>query len=227
MKLLRNLTTLASAALIVVSYSSVGLAQAFTDIKGNPYETEIEKAAAEKIVSGFPNKTFRPTQKVTREQAVSIIIDALSTLTTIDVKEQPTRSVRPFLDVEPTRWSYDKITWFQWNIIPQGTSTGNFRPGEDITRAELLDFLRRSAELLQVKMGGSSFLSPTQAEVKFSDVSGYNAQLTQQMSAYCGVASPLNEKGNNFAPTRQAQRDYTTAAVLRTIDCAQKHANKN
>lgn len=208
-----------ATAAIWLGVTGVGLAQAFTDIKGNPYQTEIEEAAEMKIVAGFPNGTFRPQESVTREQAISMIVDALNTLTPIDVNEKPTSRVRPYLDVDTSRWSAAKINWAQWNIAPQGSATGNFRPTDYITRAELLSFLRRSAEFIKVKMGKESVLNATQKPIKFSDVSGYNEQLTMQMSAYCDIASPVNEKGTKFAPNSPAKRDYTTAAILRTLNC--------
>lgn len=216
---IKKLSIITATLAIWTSSTVIGLAQTFTDIKGNPYQAEIEEAAEMKIVAGFPDNTFRPQESVTREQAVSMIVDALNTLTPIDVNEKPTSRVRPFLDVEQSRWSAAKINWAQWNIMPQGTATGNFRPNDYITRSELLAFLRRSAEILKVKMGKTSVLDPSQKPFNFSDVSGYNQQLTIQMSAYCGIASPLNEKGTKFAPDRPASRDYTTAAILRTINC--------
>jgi hypothetical protein len=39
------------------------------------------------------------------------------------------------------------------------------------------------------------------------------------MSAYCGVASPLNETGTNFAPDEPAKRNYAAAATVRMLDC--------
>ena len=147
-----------------------------------------------------------------------MIIDGLQTLVAVNINEKPNRRVRPFLDVDDSRWSAAKINWAQWNIIPEGTATGNFRPDDYITRAELLGFLRRSAELLKAKLGRETVLTSNKKAVKFSDVSGYNQQLTLQMSAYCGVASPLNEKGTKFAPNEPAKRDYTAAAILRTIN---------
>ncbi len=210
------------AGVTSLTFISSAIAQTFTDVKGDVYETEIEKATELKIIAGFPDQTFRPNLPVTREQAVSMIIDALETLTDLDLKEKPIRTVRPYLDVDKDRWSYDKITWFQWNIQPEGSFTGNFRPDQYVTRSELVDFLRRSSEFLQVKMGKSSFLTPTTEEITFSDVSGYELQLTRQMSAYCKIASPLNEKGTEFAPTQVANRNYTAAAIVRMLDCLKK-----
>lgn len=191
----------------------------FSDIENNVYQSQINSAAELKIVAGFSDGTFRPTEPVSREQAVSIIVDAYSTVTPVNLDAKPTRAVRPFLDVPDSRWSAKKLKWFQWNVIPQGTPTGNFRPTDSITRAELVEFLRRAAQAIKVELGFSSVLHPTRAVENFSDVSGYNKQLTQQMSAYCRVAAPLNEKGNQFAPNRPAQRDYTVAAIVRMINC--------
>ncbi len=238
-----KLTTLAIAALL--SYTSPSFAQnhqsaqmaqmenpsspaskqpslPFTDINQNVYKPEILAAVQLKIVEGFPDGTFRPSQPVTREQAVSMIVDAINTLTPVDLNAKPTRSTRPFLDVPSDRWSAAKIYWAQWNIWPAGTPTANFRPTDNITRADLLAFLRRAAETMQVRLGRSSALTPTQEPINFSDVSGFEQQLTMQMSAFCGVASPLNEKGNKFAPAQPAYRDYTTAAIIRTLNCVKK-----
>ncbi|MDJ0578783.1 S-layer homology domain-containing protein [Crocosphaera sp.] len=223
--MLKKIAIAATAATFWMGLTSVSSAQKFTDIKDNPYESEIDQAANMLIISGFPDKTFRPEETVTREQAISMIIDGLQTLVAVNINEKPNRRLRPFLDVDDSRWSAAKINWAQWNIIPEGTATGNFRPTDYITRAELLAFLRRSAELLKAKLGRETVLTSNKKEVKFSDVSGYNQQLTLQMSAYCGVASPLNEKGTNFAPNEPAKRDYTAAAILRTINCVRNDYN--
>ena len=191
----------------------------FKDISKNVYKPEILKGFELKIVEGFPDGTFRPNQPVTREQAVSMIVDAINLITPVDLEATPTQTVRPFTDVPSDRWSAKKIAWAQWNIWPAGTPTGKFRPTDNITRAELVAFLRRAAERTKVKLGRSPALTATQPPIKFSDVSGFNEQLTMQMSAYCRVASPLNEKGKQFAPNKAAHRDYTTAALVRMLTC--------
>jgi hypothetical protein len=191
----------------------------FSDISQNVYKPEILAAFQLKIVQGFPDGTFRPNQPVTREQAVSMIVDAINIITPVDLNATPTQPVRPFTDVPSDRWSAAKIAWAQWNILPAGTPTGAFRPTDNITRADLVSFLRRAAESTKAKLGRSPALTPTEKPIQFSDVSGYTQQLTMQMSAYCRVASPLNEKGNKFAPTQPAHRDYTTAALVRMLNC--------
>ena len=193
----------------------------FSDISGNVYKPEILEAYRLKIVQGFPDGTFRPQQAVTREEAISMIVDALNTVVPIDVNEKPTRRARPYLDIKPDRWSAAKINWAQWNfsVLQAGSYTGNFRPTDPIKRSELINFLSSAAENLKLKLGRTSYLNPTQKPIAFSDVAGIDKQLTEQMSAYCRVASPLNEKGNKFAPNQPAKRDFTAAAIVRTINC--------
>ncbi|PZV18768.1 MAG: S-layer homology domain-containing protein [Pseudanabaena sp.] len=202
-------------------------APVFSDIAGNPYESYILEATKLGIVKGFPDGTFRPQQAVTREEAISMIVDALNTVVPINVNEQPTRSVRPYLDIKPSRWSAAKINWAQWNfsVLQAGSFTGNFRPTAPIKRNELVNVLRSAAQNLQLKLGKSSFLAPTQPPIEFTDVVGFDKQLTLQMSAYCGVASPLNAKGTRFAPNQPASRAFTAAAIVRTINCV-KNAKK-
>jgi hypothetical protein len=63
--------------------------------------------------------------------------------------------------------------------------------------------------------------------VQFADISGHWGQkLITQMSGYCGVASPLNEKGDDFAPNQPAQRNYAAAAVVRVLNCVNAKAKK-
>lgn len=197
----------------------------FSDIDQNVYKNDILQAAQLGIVRGFPDGTFRPNQAVTREQAISMIVDAINTLTPVDLNATPTSPVRPFTDIDSNRWSAAKINWAQWSIWPAGTPTGKFRPTDNITRAELVSFLRRAAERIKTNLGRSPALTPNQKPLQFSDVSGFNQQLTLQMSAYCRVASPVNDKGNKFAPNQPASRGYTAAAMIRTLNCV-KNDNK-
>ncbi len=151
-----------------------------------------------------------------------MIVQAINSKIPVDLDEKPSnRRLRPFLDVPKDRWSAKYINWLQWNLYPANASqlTGNFRPEDPITRIELVDFIRRTAEAMRSKISQTAELQETEKPIVFSDVSGYDKVLTMQMSAYCRVASPRNERGNAFYPTRQARRDYTAAAIVRALNC--------
>ena len=224
---MKFLTTL-KAFTIATSASALTLsilpsfAQSFPDISDNVYQAEIEDAIGKGIVAGFPDGTYQPDKPVTREEAAVIIVKAIGNVTTVDLDERPAnRTVRPFQDIAEDRWSAREINWIQWNLYPANASqlTGNFRPEDPITRVELVDFLRRTAELVGSRLRGNPELTEANEPIEFADVSGYDKVLTMQMSAYCNVASPLNEEGDSFAPSEPANRDYMAAAVVRALNC--------
>ena len=222
MKLLSSIKVATIAITVLTLPILTTHAQNFPDIDNNVYKAEIDDAVGKGIVEGFPDGTFKPDNPVTREQAAVMITKAIGNVTTIDLDSRPpNRTVRPFQDIAEDRWSAQAINWLQWNLYPANVSqlTGNFRPEDPITRVELIDFLRRTAELVGSKLRGNPELTEANEPIEFSDVSGYDKVLTMQMSAYCKVASPLNEEGDLFAPTKPANRDYTAAAIVRALNC--------
>ena len=226
MKLLSSIkvATIATTALTLAVLPTIAqdTPATFPDIDENVYKTEIEEAVKMGIVEGFPDGTFQPDNQVTREEAAVMITKAIGNVTPIDLNSGPTnRTIRPFKDVAADRWSAKEINWLQWNLYPANTAqlTGNFRPADPITRVELVEFLRRTGEFLGSRLNGNPDLPQPLEPIEFTDVVGYDKVLTLQMSAFCQVASPLNEEGDEFAPTEQAHRDYTAAALVRALNC--------
>ncbi len=192
----------------------------FPDIARNIYAAEITAAFNLGLVSGGADGTFAPTRPVTREEAVVIVAEALQT---VGFTLPETVSTAPFPDVAADRWSAARINALKNLGIVTGDQNGQFRPADTITRAELMSMLRRAAEQ-KVQLGTEGVrapeLTPTGEVFDFSDISGHwNEATIAQMSAYCNVATPLNERGNAFRPDTSALRDYTTAATFRMIDC--------
>ncbi len=192
----------------------------FTDIANDIYRTEIEQAVTVGFIAGFEDKTFRPNDALTREQLVSMVIEALAAIPNTSIQVPTSISAATFPDVEASRWSAAKIAWAQENEIVTGYPNGEFRPAQAVTRAELLAVLRRAAEFGKQAQGQAKTLTATQDSVTFTDTEGHWAEdLAMQMSAFCGVASPYQEQGNNFLPNTEAQRNYAAAATLRTLNC--------
>lgn len=195
----------------------------FPDIVGNTYQKEIEKAVKMGIVEGFPDGTFRPNETVTREQAAVMIVNAINEVTPIDLNNKP-RQFNPFSDLPADRWSAKHIYWLQSNLFPANAAqlTNNFRPEAPITRTALVEFLKWTAEFVSIKLRASAELVETQEPTIFSDVHGADKVITMQMSAFCGVATALDEKGTKFYPLKQANRDFVAAAVVRAVNCPRK-----
>lgn len=192
----------------------------FPDTRNDIYLAEINQAVAIGFIAGFNDNTFRPAESLTREQLVSMVIEALSSLPGIAVNVPTQAYGNPYTDVSADRWSATKLEFARQNNIVSGYQDGSFRPAQPVTRAELMAVLRRAAEYAKSLQGQSPQLQPNQPETSFSDTAGHWASLLiGQMSTFCNVATPLNERGTEFAPDRAAQRNYAAAATLRMLNC--------
>jgi N-acetylmuramoyl-L-alanine amidase len=188
-------------------------APSFGDVQGDIYANAINRAVQLGFISGFPeDNTFRPRSPLTREQLVSMVVDALK------LPDRPPVTGQYYSDVPPSRWSATKIEQARDLGLISGYEDRTFKPTQNVTRAELMAITRRAAEY----RSRSTQLAANQTGVTFSDIQGHWAQsVITSMSTYCGVATPLNETGSNFAPNTPAQRNYAAAALVRLVDCSQ------
>lgn len=195
--------------------------ESFQDIGNDIYNSEIEEAIAEGFIAGFrEDNTFRPEVALTREQLVSMVIESLKTIPDVKMSVPESITKASYPDVKADRWSAAKIQWAQKNQIVKGYPDGTFKPTKEVTRAELIAVLQKVAEYVQNQRGLTAALPQKQSPKTFSDTSGHWAEsLVSEMSAYCQVASPLNETGNAFAPNDPAFRNYAAAATLRMLKC--------
>ena len=170
-----------------------------------------------KYINGFPDGTFGPKKDLTREQAATMLINALE----LSLSEETDIS---FTDVLPERWSYKHIMTAAAHGFFKGYAGGEFKPGKSITRAELATVLVRIAE--------ANEMVPTRDEdAAFSDVS-------EEMRCYQYITKAAKYglvKGNpdgSFRPNdpvtraeavvminRLLSRDYKTAEELKTLNC--------
>jgi N-acetylmuramoyl-L-alanine amidase len=186
------------------------------------YIKEIQQAVALKFVAGFEGNKFQPLTALTREQLVSMVLEAMKTVPGVTLAV-PAAAANPYPDVDSKRWSAAKIAFAKNNKIVTGYKDGTFSPLKPVTRAELLAVLKRAAEYVKTVKKQPIALASSQAAFQFSDADKHwAADLMAQMSSYCGVASPLNESGTAFSPNEPALRNYAAAAALRTLNCLQK-----
>jgi N-acetylmuramoyl-L-alanine amidase len=192
----------------------------FSDTSSDIYKDEIEKAVALGFIAGYKDKTFRPTESLTREQLVSMVYGALGKVDGLTLASAESVSTQPYPDVTSDRWSAAKIQWAKQSAIVKGYPDGSFQPEKPVSRAELVTVLKNMALFAN---NGSTELKTSQKPAEFSDTTGHWGNETiQTMSAYCGVASPYQEVGNAFQPDSPAARDYAAAATLRTHGCLTK-----
>jgi N-acetylmuramoyl-L-alanine amidase len=197
----------------------------FRDTANDIYLAEINQAVSAGFIAGFSDdNTFRPQASLTREQLVSMVLGAIDSLPNVTLSV-PAATANPYGDVASSRWSAAKIQFAKANNIVSGYEDGNFRPEQPVTRAELMAVMRRAAEYAKTVQGQPTTLTGNRPAQNFTDTTGHwSNALVSQMSTYCGVASPLNERGSNFAPDSAAQRNYAAAATVRMLNCVKPAA---
>src|SRR5699024_2264807 len=70
----------------------------FTDIDGHWAEREIKRMAAQQLITGYPDHTFRPQNQVTREETATLLASMLS----LDSSNKQVA----YHDISKDRWSY-------------------------------------------------------------------------------------------------------------------------
>jgi N-acetylmuramoyl-L-alanine amidase len=197
----------------------------FRDTASDIYLAEINQAVDAGFIAGFSeDNTFRPQASLTREQLVSMVLGAIDSLPNVNLTV-PAATTSPYSDVAANRWSAAKIQFAKANNIVSGYEDGKFRPEQPVTRAELMAVMRRAAEYAKTLQGQPTTLTGNRPAQNFTDISSHwSNALVSQMSTFCGVASPLNERGSNFAPDSQAQRNYAAAATVRMLNCVKPAA---
>ncbi|MEA5462163.1 DUF3747 domain-containing protein [Leptothoe sp. PORK10 BA2] len=193
----------------------------FRDVTSDVYAAQISRAVEIGFIAGFEDGTFRPREALTREQLVSMVIEALDAEENISIALPSAVTTNPFTDVASNRWSAAKIQFASQSGIVSGYPEGDFRPAQKVTRAEMMAVVRRAAEYRKRVLGQGTALTPTQSAFTFSDTQGHwAADVISSLSAYCGIATPVNESGSAFVPNSDALRNYSATAVVRLVDCA-------
>jgi hypothetical protein len=193
----------------------------FKDIANDIYREEIQQAVEAGFIAGFKDGTFQPLGELTREQIVSMVIEALDKTDKVSVTLDAVPN-NPYPDVDRGRWSAAKIQWAQANGIVKGYPDGKFRPTQPVKRGELMAILNQAAVFANTRSGISAAvaITPTNAPFTFSDLNNHwSTAIVNQMSGYCKIATPYNESGDKFYPDQASYRNYAAAATLRMLNC--------
>ncbi|HZJ98634.1 MAG TPA: S-layer homology domain-containing protein, partial [Tissierellaceae bacterium] len=109
-------------------------------------------------IKGYPNNTVQPEGLITREEVATVFFRLL----TSKYRESIRTTSHDFLDVQAGRWSEKHIATLAKGKIVEGyKADGTFKPGNNITRAELATIASRFDNL-------KPFTSN-----KFSDIDGH------------------------------------------------------
>jgi hypothetical protein len=200
----------------------------FKDVRADYWAAvPISILAMEKVISGYPDGTFKPEGNITRAEMCTLL---MKTRPSAPSPKPPVPSPKPpipspeseaaspeaegiFIDVPDKHWAAPYIKQAAWEEVVTGYPDGTFKPNGNISRAEGVTILARFAKLPEPKM----------AEVPFSDVPGRHWAVKFIASAKeAGILKYL--AGKPFEPNRKLTR-AEVAEMLSKADPLAKKVN--
>lgn len=126
----------------------------FSDISNHWAREHILALAGAGIADGFPDGTFRPDDKMTRAEVVSMLVRILKLHDVTRYTETAS-----FVDVPPNHWAFAHIeTALRLKLLPPYLR-GQFEPSLPATRAETAAMIHESLRL-QITRGTIDYLEP-------------------------------------------------------------------
>lgn len=195
----RKLLALMCVAVLLASILSPGMGQSanrFTDVPGWGQEA-VDYLVGNGSIVGYPDGSFRAHNELTRAEAVKILAISLG----LDVSDHQ----KPAFADSRDHWASKYIAAFQTQkkSVITGYPDGTFRPNDSITRAELAKMMVAAYNL---KLN-------EEAEVHFSDISGWAFNYINILGSL-GIVAGRSE--GKFAPSGNVTRVEMAAFVYRT-----------
>ena len=117
----------------------------FVDVKSNQYYTDAVLWAVEKgITKGVDGTHFKPSNTCTRAEAATFLWRACG-------QPDPISHANPFIDVRSGQYYTTAVLWAVEKGITNGTGGNTFSPNKTCSRAEIITFLYRLAQNVEIK----------------------------------------------------------------------------
>jgi hypothetical protein len=137
-----RLTLITTTAIVVTSLLNLPIpsAMAFTDIQNHWAKDSINQMAARKLVTGYPDGTFRPNATITRAEFAILMLNAFP-----DAPQK--RPGTPFKDVPANHWAHKAIQDAYKRGFFSGYPGGTFQPNQPIPRVQAIGVLAGARNL--------------------------------------------------------------------------------
>jgi len=193
-------------AWLVVWLSAAGSAAAFTDLSGDPNEERILKLKEEGILKGDANGRFRPGDKLTYAEGVTMIVAGLG-LGRDDIRFVKEPKAGDFYDFVPEgKWYTDAFLTAGFHLdLPRSV-----KPDLSMTRERFAHHLYRG----MVAKAGFALPSPTSAIADLDAISPEYRDSVQSL-LYAGIASADGD--GRFEPKRAVTRSEAAGMLFEAI----------
>lgn len=172
-------------------------AASLTDIPASS-QAEINYLIQKGIISGYPDHTFKPNNKVTREEVAVMIGIALN----LNGEKRKTK----FSDVNPNSFGSGYIAAAVDRGIISGHTDGTFRPKDYITRGHIAIILERAFKLTGKDLA------------VFKDVPFSNKNLYSAVDALFSNGITVGSGNGIFNPNEEINRAAFSVLVARSMN---------
>lgn len=112
----------------------------YPDVKSGYFASGyVATMSEQKLATGFPDGTFKPTQTISRGEVIALLDRAY------ELKNN-TNPPKTFPDITTKFYAYDAVQRFSAVSIANGYEDGTFKPNNPVTRSEMAVFLSRTIE---------------------------------------------------------------------------------
>ncbi len=175
--IIKNIT-MAMSTLIVASniLSSSVYAASFSDVQNHWSRDYVENLSSKSIINGYNDGSFRPDNRMTREEASNIIYKYIlkETSESGDSKSIETKG-SIFSDMVKERWSFNAINYLSTSKVIAGYPNGTFQPEREISRAEYSKLVYMALESLN-KIDKNSNEGSSSAGKELTDIKSHWAE---------------------------------------------------
>ncbi|HRY90987.1 MAG TPA: S-layer homology domain-containing protein, partial [Candidatus Gracilibacteria bacterium] len=128
--------------LVFLLPASAAYASSFSDVpETSPYYNSVESLKTLKIISGYPDGTFRPSQPVNRAEALKMIMNSAGIY--------PSKGFYStgFKDITIDAWFAGYVMNGLAMGIVSGNPDGTFAPGRNVNKAEFLKIMIKTYQI--------------------------------------------------------------------------------
>ena len=131
---------IAMSVAVIPVQTEAAVKSPFKDVsENNPYYEIVHEMRDKRIISGYENGEFRPTESISRKHAAALVNRA--------TKLKATEPFVPFKDVSTKNAYYNDVKKLQQAGIFEPDAKGNLYPNQPITRAEMAKVLTIAYDL--------------------------------------------------------------------------------
>jgi hypothetical protein len=181
-------------------------ALAFNDTQEYWGNNCISELNSRKLITGYPDNTFRPNLTVTRAEAAVLMLNAFP-----DTPNK--RNSTPFRDVPPTHWANKAISTAYQKSFFSGYPGGIFQPNQAIPRAQIIGVIAGAKNY-------NSISNPAQTLQKYFLDATEIPDYAQSAIASAAINSIIVNYPNikQLKPNQSATRGEVAALMCRALN---------